>query len=72
MFNKIPLDYIVIMLVILYILFFLNSCSTAETTPCLRWSTKEVKETQCTRIPNRICVDEIYYEPVCLVREKDG
>jgi subtilase family serine protease len=72
MFNKLSIDYIVIILVILYLLFFLNSCSTTpETGQCILWSTKEVKETHCTRMPNRICVDEIYEKPFCLVREKD-
>ena len=71
MFNKLSLDLVVIVLVFLYLLFFLVSCSTNESANCLIWDTKEIKETECTRMPNRICVDEIYYKPVCVVREKE-
>jgi hypothetical protein len=58
---------------IFFVLCFLLSCSTYETSEgeqCLEWTTRDRIDEICTRQPYRLCFDYIVIETKCLRRGK--
>ena len=65
MYNKLPL---VLLLFCCFIsIIFFGECLKSQHN-CLIRGTR----VRWSRMPNRICVDEIYYKPFCLVREEEN
>ncbi len=72
MLQKMSVKRVTLLVATIYACLILYSCATNEKEKCLRWSTIEITQTQCTLPPYRMCVDEVTDRIVCIDKEKEN